>query len=530
MIVRSILKISALLPAFLLATPAQAQIQRSMTNTGFEANDPGGPGAATFQIFNNGAVPGWDSTSGFIEEWDTNFQGVPAFEGVVFAELNANAPGALFQNICVMNGEVLRWRFAHRARSGGLATQTVRFEIADNAGTVLQSLQTSATASTTSWTVRSNTAGVTYTGASGIQRVQFITPDAGSFGNFLDDITVGFNPYVELSPAATNAREGNISPTLPSLRVTGSFTSSVNVTINITGGTATLGTDYTTPSGTNTFTVTIPAGNYQSAAIPLGVVITQDNIVDAGETIQFAIGANPSSYSITSTTTCGGTPNATSVHTILDDQIVANDNNITNINGYAGANAVLNAFTNDVLEGQPVTAANVTATVLSPATPINGGQIPVLNTATGAVNVPAGTRAGTYVIRYQICQTLDPTNCAAANITVTVAPSADLVMTKTNTFGINGNVDQANDTVLFGSTTTYSLIVTNNGPESVTGAIVTDIVGSRLNCAASNPVTITGSGIPAGSYTISNLTGSGIALGLLANGQSTRLSYNCQVN
>ncbi|WP_192203283.1 DUF11 domain-containing protein [Pseudoxanthomonas sp. PXM03] len=38
----------------------------------------------------------------------------------------------------------------------------------------------------------------------------------------------------------------------------------------------------------------------------------------------------------------------------------------------------------------------------------------------------------------------------------------DLSITKTNTPGINGNVDQANDTVAPGSTTTYTLVVTNN--------------------------------------------------------------------
>lgn len=524
------IKISALLPVILLASPAQAQIQRTMVNEGFESNNPGGPGTATYQILSNGLVAGWDSTSGDIELWDSGFLNVSAYEGVVFAELNAYSPGALFQNICMVNGEVIRWRFAHRARSGGLATQTVNFQIANSTGTLIQNLQTSAVTSTTSWTLRSNTTGVAYTGATGVQRVQFLTPDAGSTGNFVDDIRITLSPYIEMVPPATSSREGAASPTLPSLLINGTFSATTNVLVNVTGGTATLGTDYTTPNGTNSFTVAVPAGTYNGVSVPLGVIINQDNIVDAGETIQFSIGSSPSNYTLASTSSCGAAANVTSIHTIFDDQIVANDNSVTNINGYVGANAVLNAFTDDVLEGQPVSSANVTATVLSPATPINGGQIPVLNTATGAVNVPVGTRAGTYVIRYQICQTLDPTNCAAANITVTVAPSADLIVTKTNAFGVNGNVDQANDTLLYGSTTTYSLIVTNNGPESVTGAIVTDVIGSRLNCAASNPVTISGSGIPAGTYTVSNLTGSGIALASLGNGQSTRLSYSCQVN
>jgi uncharacterized repeat protein (TIGR01451 family) len=84
--------------------------------------------------------------------------------------------------------------------------------------------------------------------------------------------------------------------------------------------------------------------------------------------------------------------------------------------------------------------------------------------------------------------------------------------------------------VISGSTVTYSLLVTNNGPDSTTGAIVTDAPGSGITCAAGNAVTITGSGIPAGSFTLANLTGAGITLATLANGQSATLTYACQVN
>ena len=48
----------------------------------------------------------------------------------VLAEMNANLPGTLFQNICLVNGEPIGWTFAHRARAGGQAAQTVRFQVA----------------------------------------------------------------------------------------------------------------------------------------------------------------------------------------------------------------------------------------------------------------------------------------------------------------------------------------------------------------------------------------------------------------
>lgn len=111
-----------------------------------------------------------------------------------------------------------------------------------------------------------------------------------------------------------------------------------------------------------------------------------------------------------------------------------------------------------------------------------------------------------------------------------VVAAADLSLTKTNTPGVNGNVDQADDTVFAGSTTTYTLTVTHNGGDDSTGAVITDTPGAGLTCDAADPVTITGDGVPAGSFTIADLTGGGIALGTLSSGQSTTLTYSCQVN
>jgi len=100
------------------------------------------------------------------------------------------------------------------------------------------------------------------------------------------------------------------------------------------------------------------------------------------------------------------------------------------------------------------------------------------------------------------------------------APSANLSITK----------DNAVTTVSSGNVVNYTVVVTNNGPDSVTGALVTDVVGAGLTCPAGNGVTITGPGAPAGSFTIADLVGSGIALATLANGQTTTLTYFCQVN
>lgn len=84
-------------------------------------------------------------------------------------------------------------------------------------------------------------------------------------------------------------------------------------------------------------------------------------------------------------------------------------------------------------------------------------------------------------------------------------------------------------TVTSGSTTTYSLLVNNSGG-TTNGVVVRDVVGSGLTCPTGNSVSISGDGVPAGSFTIGDLTGAGITLGTLANGQSTTLTYSCSVN
>lgn len=321
-----------LVAAASIAAAMPAAAQRVIVNPSFEANDPQGPGAANYEIYSNGSVTGWDSASGEIELWDSNFQGVPAYAGSVFAEMNANVPGALYQNICMVNGETIGWTFAHRARSGGPATQTARFQIANSSGTQLQALASQSSTINNVWNV--NSGSTTYTGASGVQRVQFITTDAGSYGNFLDDIRITLNPFIELSTASASGVESLATANLPTLTVNGTLFTARMVNVSITGGTATMGTDYTTPGGGANFTVTIPAGTYQNAAVPLGIQIVDDTATEGSETIQIALGTG-TGYTVSSTTSCGAAARTASIYTITDnDSPVVLAKNWTN--GIAG--------------------------------------------------------------------------------------------------------------------------------------------------------------------------------------------------
>ena len=179
--------------------------------------------------------------------------------------------------------------------------------------------------------------------------------------------------------------------------------------------------------------------------------------------------------------------------------------------------AVLNVHDNDSLDGSQTTPSTTTLSVAS------SSSLPAelsFDTATGDVGITSLGLPGTYSFDYQTCSVANPTDCDIATATVTiVAADVDLAITKTN----------GTTQVLFGTTTTYSTTVTNNGPDPIAGAVVTDTPGAGIACEATQPVTITGDGVPAGSYTFADLSGGGIPLGILANGQTATLTYSCQV-
>ena len=310
---------AALLLLLAPSSPVHAQVARTVTNGGFESNDPGGAGAATFQTFTSAAVPGWETTTNEIELWDNGFQGVPSYQGNVFNELNAGATTApLYQDICLASGETLRWSFAHRARTGGAATQTARMEIANSGGTVLQTLASQASTTAEGWNVNSNAAGVTYSGASGLQRLQMATSDTGGVGNFLDDIQLTLVPFLEYSVATASGNENIPTANLPTLLVSGNVPTAFTVPVTVTGGTATLGTDYTTPGNASTYNVTIPAGNYSLQAIALGISIVNETEREFDETITLSVGTG-SNHIISSTGTCGSAGRSTTTYTIVND-------------------------------------------------------------------------------------------------------------------------------------------------------------------------------------------------------------------
>lgn len=168
------------------------------------------------------------------------------------------------------------------------------------------------------------------------------------------------------------------------------------------------------------------------------------------------------------------------------------------VNGSNGGNDIINAFANDTLNGAPVVPGAITATITSPATPINGGPVPVLDPVTGLVDVPVGTPAGTYTINYQICENNNPANCANASVTV-VVDAAAIAASNDNGGPVNGANGAANVINILGNDvlnglapTPANVAITITAPASNAGVTLDPATGN-VSVAA---------GTPAGTYSI----------------------------
>jgi uncharacterized repeat protein (TIGR01451 family) len=345
-------------------------------------------------------------------------------------------------------------------------------------------------------------------------------------------------------PATTAASDG-ASCVLPSTDMTVSLNlpavlapgSTVNGTVVCTNnGPSAAATVTCNATGAAGVTVNVGACTPTTPVAALRAIAGQNTITCP---ISFTVpgtagGSNtgPTSVSITGTTSTVTTETNTgnNTQTVTPPIIDARDDNVPGtINGATGGVAVANVLGNDDLgtvNGPPL--ANVTLTQVSTTNP---GL--TLNPATGAVSVAPGTAAGTYTLVYQICAP-PPTNvaCDTASVTVTVVnTSADLQLTKTNTPGVNGNVDQAADTVTSGTTVQYNVVLTNNGPSPANGSLITDPAPTNLNCSTASCSATGGAVCPAatGAALVAALQGTGAAVPTLPNGGSVTITLTCTV-
>ena len=347
-----------------LANSAGAQVQRTLINLSFE--QPALGAGTCFRTIGETVVPGWTTdhpvigtqtvdcdnvnipgapaSGAAMEFWANNFNATPARSGRQLVELNASAVSRLSQNLCLINGERVDWVFSHRGRGSDTVQDVMEYLVGAapivrvgttsvGSGGVLVTSQGTAlsVAGPNGW--RDYAGSFTYTGASGATNLGFQAISTGSgsatVGNFLDDIQVQLRPFVEfVQPANTKAESTSANnANIPRIRVSGTVPAGgMDVTVLITGGTAILGADYTTPGNSTTLTVNVPAGVYDgmtaASQFALPVTLVSDALAEPSETILFDLPTPvlaPPPYLLASTTSCGGAALVANTLTITDD-------------------------------------------------------------------------------------------------------------------------------------------------------------------------------------------------------------------
>ncbi|MEM7368648.1 MAG: T9SS type A sorting domain-containing protein [Bacteroidota bacterium] len=173
--------------------------QVSVINGGFELPDANAASPSPVKTWGSGAqallylesdVTGWETTASDskIEIWESGFQSKNAYEGVQFAEINANKHAALYQDIVTTPGAIMTWSFAHRGRVSSTKDDSMRLLIGPTAGPAVE-IERFGT-NNKSWALYKGT----YTVPVGQTITRFlyesISTASGnnSTGNFIDDI------------------------------------------------------------------------------------------------------------------------------------------------------------------------------------------------------------------------------------------------------------------------------------------------------------------------------------------------------
>lgn len=108
---------------------------------------------------------------------------------------------------------------------------------------------------------------------------------------------------------------------------------------------------------------------------------------------------------------------------------------------------------------------------------------------------------------------------------------ADLVLTKTNTPGVNGEVDQPADTVTSGSTTSYTITLSNAGARAADGAVLQDPAPTGVTCSTATCTASGGAACPAqtGAALVTALQGAGVPVPTLPASGSVTVTLVCAV-
>jgi len=556
---------------------AQAQVQRTFVNLGFETPNMVTAACVGFYVGPQ-QVTGWNTTeinqtaggcgvtpspaSGpVLELWNNGALGVTARTGKQHAELNAFTASRVYQNVCLTNGEVINWRLSHRGRDSATVPDVMDFGVnASGSTSSAITTQVARIGTTNNGTDRINNAGAaqpsfaslgtltiggttggwrdyngtfTYTGTTGVQQLGFAAVSSAlgniSSGNFLDEIQVTLTPYLEFDPTSYTVREGTPG-TLPQIRVIGTVPAGgITVPIQITGGTATVGSDYTVNNGTSTqVNLTIPAGTYDNQTFPIPITVVDDTVIEDNETVTFTVQPVPGSFTLTSTSTCSAAAQASATLTILDNDVdLATTKTVSNATPTPGGTTqfTVDFFNNTSRPATADTTAHDAPVNLADAVPAGLTFTSWTCAASGGATCPAASGSGAIAgtptlpagaagsaggrLTYTITATLGAGQCAAIANTATISARAPVAEGASAQAGFNtpapggsannsasATVDavcaalslvksDSATTYTPGGAATYVLTACNAGPDAANGASINDTLpnGARLSAA-----------------------------------------------
>ena len=468
-----------------------------LANSSFE--DPTIP-SNSYRIQSQNNVPGWatTATTGNIEQWASVFQGVSAKEGRQFAELNADAVGALYQDLPTTPGQKLVWSLYHRARQG---TDTMYVDIGDPGTT--GSRQATLTDNVSSgWVLHTGT----YTVPAGqtLTRFAFASGPTGSgnptVGNFLDDVQFGSPSCVvatkSVSPTSgTAVNPGSVLTYSYSLtNQGGSSTQALSVTdvlpANVTYVAGSGGANSSYNAATRTLTLT-----------PKGATGTP-GVLEAGQTTQV-------SFQVTVNTAAAGTSllntgSVTETDGYGESSTFSTNTTSTPVNAAADL-SITKSFSPDSVIGAPPGTTTMTLTAEN-AGPSEATNVVVTDTfpiGLTLIAAPAGCvlSNGTYTclvpenlgvgVQWQFdfvgvsptggsgvvtnsasvnSDTFDPNfgnNTATAGLTVNAA---------VNNLTISKTLNSQSSTISAGEAVAFGFTVVNGGQQTLHNVVLTDSI------------------------------------------------------
>lgn len=564
------------LAAAAFAPAAGAQVQRTFVNLGFE--QPVLTGSSCYLIVSSSVVPGWNTDhpsnlvsgsctlagqpngaaiTGPIEIWrGPSFSSVPPRSGNQHAELNAYVASRLSQTICLTNGERVDWKLSHRGRNSAITPDVMNFTIDSTANTVavlssttvaggvpvcldsgsVDNLSCTVGAGGNGWADYSGS--FNWNGTSGNHNFGFQAAGGSGSGNFLDDIQITLRPYLEFDPVTYSTREGQAVPWLPTIRITGTVPAGgITVLVNVTGGSATAGSDYSAGANVN---VLIPAGTYDDNRFPIPIAILDDSVIEDNETVLVQVLPDAAAYTLASTTTCGSAAaQNTATLTIVDNDVDLLTSKTISGNPTppaGGSTQFTVSYRNNTARPTlgDLTAHDAIATIADavPAgltftswtcTASNGGVCPAASGSgaiAGSATLPAGAGgAAGGLITYTINATLGAAQCTAVDNDASIATNAPLAEGSAAQAGYttpvpggsannaaSATVDplcadltisksEAGNATTYtpGAATTYTLLACNQtGPDGANGATINDTLPNGVTLTA--PWTCSGTG------------------------------------